>query len=63
LIYSEEIIENDVLNISYEKLIDMLNIKEPYDKNNCKNFIWKNHNDNNEYYFHQISKAVIYDVQ
>ena len=51
LIYSEEIIENDDLNISYEKLIDMLNIKEPYDKNNCKNFIWKNHNDNNEVLF------------
>ena len=51
LIYSEEIIENDDLNISYEKLIDMLNIKEPYDKNNCKNFIWKNHNDNNELLF------------
>ena len=51
LVYSEEMLKEDNLNISYEKLIDMLFIKEPYDKDNAKNFIWKNYNDNNELLF------------
>ena len=53
LVYSEEnFSENEKeRNISYEKLIDMLNIKEPYDKNNSKNFIHKNYDNNNEIYF------------
>ena len=52
LAYSEEIIpDNNDLKISYEKLIDMLNIKEPYDRNNSKNFIWKNYDNNNEIFF------------
>ena len=51
LIYSEEAIKYENLNISYEKLIDMLYVKEPYDINNYKNFIWKNYGDNNEILF------------
>ena len=52
LAYSEEIIpDNNNLKISYEKLIDMLYIKEPYDRNNSKNFLWKNYDNNNEILF------------
>ena len=57
LIYSEEPINkeennyNSDLRISYEKLLDMVNIKEPLDKNASKNYIYKNHNPNNELLF------------
>ena len=50
LVYSEEKM-SDNLNISYETLIDMLYIKEPYNKNNSNNFIWKNYDNNNEIFF------------
>ena len=57
LVYSEEPIDTDDkifssdLKISYENLIDMVNIKEPLDKNTSKQFIYKNHNPNNELLF------------
>ena len=60
LVYSEEPISNmdndnisNAINkkISYEELLDMVNIKEPFDKNASKNFIYKNHNPNNELLF------------
>ena len=51
LVYSEEIFSENERYINYEKLVDMLNIKEPYDKNNARNFIWKNYNNNNEIFF------------
>ena len=57
LVYSEEPIDTDDkifssdLKISYENLIDMANIKEPLDKNTSKQFIYKNHNPNNELLF------------
>ena len=57
LVYSEEPIDTDDkifssdLKISYENLIDMANIKEPLDKNTSKQFIYKNHNLNNELLF------------
>lgn len=57
LAYSEEPIDTDDkifssdLKISYENLIDMVNIKEPLDKNTSKQFIYKNHNQNNELLF------------
>ena len=54
LVYSEESFsENEKeRNISYEKLIEILNIKEPYDKNNSKNFVYKNYDNNNEIFFY-----------
>ena len=51
LVYSEESFPEKERYISYDKLIDMLNIKELYDKNNSKNFIHKNYNTNNELFF------------
>jgi hypothetical protein len=51
LVYSEEIFPEKERYISYDKLIDLLNIKEPYDRNKSKNFIHKNYNTNNEIFF------------
>ena len=57
LIYSEEPINIGNINsnsntyVSYDELLDMVNIKEPLDKNASKNFIYKNHNPNNELLF------------
>ena len=57
LVYSEEPINNEninsnsSINVSYEELLDMVNIKEPLDKNASKNYIYKNHNPNNELLF------------
>jgi len=51
LVYSEEDYKEKSRYISYDKLIDILTIKEPYDKNNCKNFVWKNYDDDNELFF------------
>ena len=57
LIYSEEPINIGNINsnsntyVSYDDLLDMVNIKEPLDKNASKNFIYKNHNPNNELLF------------
>ena len=51
LVYSEEDFNEKSRYISYEKLIDILTIKEPYDKNSYKNFVWKNYDDDNELFF------------
>ena len=51
LVYSEEDYKEKNRYISYDKLIDILTIKEPYDKNNYKSFVWKNYDDNNELFF------------
>ena len=57
LVYSEESINstdkvhNQNFLISYDELIDIINIKEPLDKNASRNFIYKNHNPNNELLF------------
>ena len=51
LVYSEEDYKEKSRYISYEKLIDILTIKEPFDKNSYKNFVWKNYDDDNELLF------------
>ena len=57
LVYSEDPINKDDkpfnrdLKISYDQLIDMVNIKEPLDKNSSKNFVYENHIPNNELLF------------
>ena len=51
LVYSEEDYKEKNRYISYDKLIDILTIKEPYDKNNYKSFVWKNYDDDNELFF------------
>ena len=51
LVYSEENFNEKDRYISYDKLIDMLTIKEPYDKNKSKSFVWKNYDLNNELLF------------
>ena len=50
-INSEDKISNNDLKISYENLVDMVNIKEPLNKNASKQFVYKNHNPNNELLF------------
>ena len=51
LVYSEEKYNDENRYISYDKLVDLINIKEPYNKNNYKNFKYKNYNPNNELLF------------
>ena len=51
LVYSEEEYKDKSRYISYEKLIDILTIKEPFDKNSYKDFVWKNYDDDNELFF------------
>ena len=51
LIYSEEEYKEQNKFISYDKLIDLIHIKEPYDKNNYKTFVYKNHKLNNDLLF------------
>ena len=57
LVYSEDNLSNkNITNntnpkISYEELVEMVNVKEPLDKNAYKNFIYKNYNENNELLF------------
>ena len=51
LVYSEEEYKNENKYISYDKLIDLINIKEPLDKNAYKNFKYKNYNKDNELLF------------
>ena len=51
LIYSEEDFNENNRYISYDKLYDLINIKEPYDRNNYKNFKYKNYNKDNELLF------------
>ena len=51
LVYSEEEYKNENKYISFDKLIDLINIKEPFDKNAYKNFKYKNYNKDNELLF------------
>ena len=51
LVYSEEEYEGENKYISYDKLVELVNIEEPYKKNNYKNFTYKNYNPNNELLF------------
>ena len=51
LVYSEEDYKGKNKFISYDKLIDLINIKEPYNKDNYKKFIFQNYNQNNEIFF------------
>jgi hypothetical protein len=51
LVYSEEEYNENNRFISYDKLYDLINIKEPYDRNNYKNFKYKNYNKDNELLF------------
>ena len=51
LVYSEEEYNENNRYISYDKLYDLINIKEPYDRNNYKNFKYKNYNKDNELLF------------
>ena len=51
LVYSEEDYKEKNKFISYDKLIDLINIKEPYNKDNYKKFIFQNYNQNNEILF------------
>ena len=51
LVYSEEEYKDNNKFISYDKLVDLINIKEPYNKNNYKKFKYINHNPNNEVFF------------
>ena len=51
LVYSEEEYNDENKFISYDKLLDLIYIKEPYDKNKYKNFKYKNYNPDNELLF------------
>ena len=51
LVYSEEEYKEQNKYISYDKLVDLINIKAPYDKNNYKYFKYQNYNSNNELLF------------
>ena len=51
LVYSEEEYSENNRYISYDKLYDLINIKKPYDRDNYKNFKYKNYNKNNELLF------------
>ena len=51
LVYSEEDYIDENKFISYDKLVDLINIKEPYSKDNYKKFQFQNYNPNNELLF------------
>ena len=51
LVYSEEEYKDQNRFISYDKLVKLINIKEPYNKDNYKNFKYLNHNPDNELLF------------
>ena len=51
LVYSEEEYNDDNKFISYDKLLELIYIKEPFDKNKFKNFKYKNYNPDNELLF------------
>ena len=51
LVYSEEDYKEQNKFISYDKLVELINIKEPYNKNNYKMFKYHNYNPNNELLF------------
>ena len=66
LVYSEEEYPERNKYISYDKLVDLINIKEPLDKNAYKNFKYLNYDKENEilftsmkYYLHLILKVGI----
>ena len=51
LVYSEEEYPTRYKYISYDKLVDLINIKEPLDKNAYKNFKYLNYDKENELLF------------
>ena len=51
LVYSEEEYNENSRYISYDKLYDLINIKEPYNRHNYKSFKYKNYNKDNELLF------------
>ena len=51
LVYSEEEYPEKNKYISYDKLVELINIKQPLDKNAYKNFKYINHDINNEIKF------------
>jgi hypothetical protein len=51
IIYSEEEYKNDNRYLTYDKLLDLIYVKEPYDKNKFKNFKYKNYEPDNELFF------------
>ena len=51
LVYSEEEYKETNKFISYNKLVELINIKEPYNKNNYKKFYYQNYNQNNQIFF------------
>ena len=51
LVYSEEEYKETNKLISYNKLVELINVKEPYNKNNYKKFYYQNYNQNNEIFF------------
>ena len=51
LVYSEEEYKETNKLISYNKLVELINVKEPYNKNNYKKFYYQNYNQNNQIFF------------
>ena len=51
LVYSEEEYNDENKFITYDKLIELINIKDIYNKNNYKNFKYTNYDDNCELLF------------
>ena len=51
LVYSEEEFKEENKFISYDKLIELINVKDTYNKNNYKNFKYQNYNNNCELLF------------
>ena len=51
LVYSEEDYNDNNRYISYDKLYDLINTKEPYNRHNYKSFKYKNYNKDNELLF------------
>ncbi len=51
IVYSEEEYKDENRYISYDKLVDFIHIKQPYDKNKFKDFVYRNYEPNNELYF------------
>ena len=61
--YSEVEYEDENKYISDDKLVELINIKEPYNRNNYKHFKYKNYNDNNELLFSSQFEMEILDMQ
>ena len=51
IVYSEEEYKDENRYLSYDKLVNLINIKEPYDKNKFKNFKYINYEPDNELFF------------